>query len=144
MSIAFTKTIHWKVGGEPFALTGGVRIAELQTPDGQSLTLSWEEWEALAEAMGEIAPSPRRERSRRAAPNHGAPWNGALDAEVATRWSKGEDLTGIAKALGRTRGGIAARLAFLGLVKNREEASQRRAPAERPAPSFEPKAVHAE
>jgi len=64
---------------------------------------------------------PLRFRAKSTPPNVGRPWTSEQDSELLARFDSGCSIGEIARALGRTRGGIAARLVRLGRVETRRE-----------------------
>lgn len=133
------KLAEWETSRGTFRLTVVGSQAELLTPEGQSLELLVGEWSALAEAISEIVPLSNILERRRSsvtaprAPNNGQPWSQELDKELCARWGGGMDVRSLATHFGRSTGGIASRLAKLGVVASRDEARARRGPATRPA-----------
>jgi hypothetical protein len=110
-------TIEWRVGGRPFSFRSVGPQAVLRTPDGQIVELTYEEWRALARAIGECPGSPERSVATRSLPaSAGRPWTADLDRRLAEEWRSGRRVEELASLFGRTVGAIEHRLLRLGLT----------------------------
>lgn len=108
----------------------------LTLPDGQRLCLPLAAWlrlrdvlrllpdEPAAAPAGAFAADLGEEQpaaSRRPGPaNRGKPWTAEEEERAHAAWSAGDDAADIARALGRSRGAVMARLVRLGLVDEAE------------------------
>lgn len=73
------------------------------------------------EPLDQGADAPR-EKTSSAMANQGSAWTQQANDELRDAWLRGDSIATISKALGRTEGGITARLARLGLVRDAQEA----------------------
>lgn len=76
--------------------------------------------EALRGADRHVAASVGRQQGDKP-DNAGAPWTAAEEKELENMFLNNLPLKEIASRLGRTRGGIRARMVRLGLIKNRRD-----------------------
>ncbi|WP_048708957.1 hypothetical protein [Microvirga massiliensis] len=126
MSISFRKTLQWEVDERSFHFTTDGVVGELQTPDGQVITLSMGEWHAISIGLTELGPVAKSSKYKAAMPpNVGQPWSEELDAHLKARWTDGADVRQLAAEFGRSRGGITSRLVRLGLVPDRQSSDSR-------------------
>jgi hypothetical protein len=121
--VPLSRSVAWDVNGRRFRFTvAGDRLA-LETSDGR-LSLTRHEWQGVAAALAALhPPAPPRivasgEVSRKA-------WTEAEDRALCHGWYAGEGLAVLAVQLGRSEGGIVARLVRLDCVADRQEARRR-------------------
>lgn len=118
--VEFTHLLEWRVGGRPFSLRLAEEHAVLTTPGAETLSLTREEWAALAKAVDESHGTSSRIASHRALPtNAGQPWSEKLDRRLVDAWRSGIRLEELALMFGRTVSAVEHRLLRLGITTAR-------------------------
>lgn len=103
--------LAWTVADHAFRFYLSAPTFTLDLPDGRSVALPREAWEALRDALTRVLPAPRPGPA-----NRGKPWDPATDERLVTAFGLGREVAEIATELGRTRGAVLSRLVRLGLV----------------------------
>ncbi|MGQ3045697.1 MAG: hypothetical protein ACT6Q8_01980 [Niveispirillum sp.] len=121
VAVVRRQIVEWDVKGKAFALLipDDGAVAELRAPGGPAITLTRNEWTALAEIIQTLdgAGKPQAKQRRVDLPaNAGASWNKVLDAELSGLWQDGMDIAALARRFERTEGGIRSRLKRLGFI----------------------------
>ena len=121
--VPLSRSVAWDVHGRRFRFTAsGDRLA-LDTSDGR-LTLSRHEWQGVAAALAALHP-PAAPRIVAAGTISRRAWSEAEDRALCHGWYAGEGVAVLAGQLGRSEGGVVARLVRLDCVADRQEARQR-------------------
>src|SRR5215207_1293914 len=116
MTFSLRKMIQWSVGSGEFTFVVSGGSAEFRTPDGQSLSMSDEQWRALCYVIDDSIPkvSLSRANALSGTPCAGQPWTVDLDKRLMARWNEGVEISPLAAEFGRTKGAIKSRLVKLG------------------------------